>query len=335
MPDVPQHADSLKGENNEKSLQRHWIGVTPLEIELPGDAGPVLGLSPKDQADAALDLREERCYSDGFGLFHTGGPGCDGAPDSPSEKQSFTLNTAIMAVAEGNYGRLGPEHQGRFTRANARLQFADPGNPGGEPVEMPGAMPEIAPSPMNDRTISRPFNERPMVHQAWGAYGTIWPVVHQQLGVRPDLGNGYLEITPQLPPDSSPMSGSNILMGDGSIDVTAAAENGVYETTVTSRVSANLTLGHTLPPGEEISAVLLDGEPVAYDVRETNRGRELLVDAGAVAGAVTGQRSLLVATGDAQIPYTGGLQPLTVAAAGMLVAGLILALTVWLRLRTA
>ena len=323
MPDVPQHADSLKGEEEEKIQQRHWIGVTPMEIELTRSGDPVLGLPPEDQANKALDLREEDCYSNEFGLFHTGGPGCDSAPDSPSEKQSYTLNTAIMAVAEGNYGRLGPESQGRFTRANARLQFADPGNPGGEPVEMPGAMPEIAPSPMNDRLISRPFNERPMVHQAWGAYGTIWPVVHQQLGIRPDLGNGRLEVTPQLPPDSSPLSGSNILMGDSSVDVFTSAEEGVYETTVTSRVTANLVLGHTLAAGEEVSAVTLDGAPVSYDVRQTNRGREILVDAGTVAG----QHSLVVTTGDARLPYSGGVNPATVVGVAMTLAGATIALT--------
>ena len=33
---------------------------------------------------------------------------------------------------------------------------------------------------------------RSMVMQAWGHYGTMWPVVHQQLGVRPDLGRDRL-----------------------------------------------------------------------------------------------------------------------------------------------
>ena len=329
MENVPQHADSLKGKNDEKVQQRHWIGVTPMEVEFTNGPEITLGLPDKDQAEKALDLRREKCYSDDFGLFHTGGPGCDSAPDSPSEKQSFTLNTAIMAVAEGNYGRLGPEGQKRFTRANARLQLPDPENPGGEPVEMPGAMPEIAPSPMNDPTIDRPFNERPMVHQAWGAYGTLWPVVHQQLGVRPDLGNGRLEVTPQLPPNSSPMSGSNILLGDGTIDVSASAERGVYETTVTSGVSANLILGHTLPSGKEPSAVVLDGEPVSYDVRQTNRGSEILVD----AGPATGQHSLIITTGDTQIPATGGLQPISIAGAAMLLAGLTIAVSAKLRRR--
>ena len=54
-------------------------------------------------------------------------PGCDAAQsDRPGEQQTFTLNTSIMAVGEGNYGRLGPDQQQRFTTANRRLQLPDP-----------------------------------------------------------------------------------------------------------------------------------------------------------------------------------------------------------------
>ena len=70
-----------------------------------------------------------------------------------------------------------------------------------------------------------------------------------------------------------------------------------------------MVLGHTLPSGKEPSAVVLDGEPVSYDVRQTNRGSEILVD----AGPVTGQHSLIITTGDTQIPATGGLQPISIA----------------------
>ena len=52
--------------------------------------------------------------------------------------------------------------QRRFTRANRRLQLPNFD-------EQPGAMPEIAPSPLEGRTIDRSLLERPMVLQAWGA----------------------------------------------------------------------------------------------------------------------------------------------------------------------
>ena len=41
--------------------------------------------------------------------------------------------------------------------------------------EMPGAMPEIVPSPDFGANIDRLFTERSMVLQAWGAYGVLWP----------------------------------------------------------------------------------------------------------------------------------------------------------------
>ena len=134
MPEVPQHADSLDDPGNVKVQQRHWIGVTPMEIELVRNNQPVPGLTTLEHGNAALSLRETPCYSGDFGLYHTGAPGCDAAQsDRPAEKSIFTLNTAVMAVGEGNYGRLGPGQQQRYTDANADLQFI--------PDEQPGAMP--------------------------------------------------------------------------------------------------------------------------------------------------------------------------------------------------
>src|SRR5215203_1820083 len=202
-----QYADSLDDPGNEKVFQRHWIGVTPMEVELTNQQNrAVPGLAEFGHGRSALIERELACYTDTFGMYHTGtgptsaeggnkGARCDDhVSEVQSERSIFTLNTAIMAVGEGNYGRLGADEQQHYTDANASLQLI--------PDEQPGAMPEIAPSPDYGRSIDRPFNERAMVLQAWGAYGTIWPVVHQQLGVRPDMGRRALEVTPQVPPQS-------------------------------------------------------------------------------------------------------------------------------------
>ena len=271
MPEIPQHADSL-GEGNEKIQQRHWIGVTPMEIETVRDGKTVPGLTTKAHGDQALDLREKSCYGDDFGLFHTGAPGCDPAvSDRPAERTTFTLNTSIMAVGEGNYGRLGPAQQRRFTTANRRLQLPDFD-------EQPGAMPEIAPSPDYGRSIDRHFNERAMVLQAWGNYGTAWPVVHQQLGVRPDLGRGNLEVVPQLPPDQTTIAGEAIRLGAGAADVSADRQGSRYSTTVSAGAPVQrLVIGHTLPAGSTVASVQLDGAPVAYERRDTNRGVEVTV----------------------------------------------------------
>jgi hypothetical protein len=116
--------------------------------------------------------------------------------------------------------------------------------------------------------------------QAWGNYGTAWSVIHQQLGVRPFLGNGSLEVTPQVPPGEPRISGSNIRLGHGSIDVSASASHGTYTTTVTRHLSTKLTIGHTLPAGAHVKSATLNGRKAHYTVRDTNRGREVLVKAG-------------------------------------------------------
>ena len=204
MDKIPQHADSLDDPGNVQVQQRHWIGVTPMEIETVRDGEVVPGLTTSDHGNRALNLRETPCYGDDFGLFHTGDAGCDPAESTvPAEKSTFTLNTSIMAVGEGNYGRLGKNQQQRFTTANRRVQLPDPD-------EQPGAMPEIVPSPgYQPPQLDRKFTERAMVLQAWGNYGTAWPVVHQQLGVRPDAGRHALEVVPQVPEGQPSVAGSS------------------------------------------------------------------------------------------------------------------------------
>jgi hypothetical protein len=284
MAEVPQHADSLDDPGNLKRQQRHWIGAMPMEAELVRGRRVVPGLATFPHGEAALALRESDCYSGDFGLFHTGTPGCDGAPDGPGEQKVFTLNSAIMAVGEGNYGRLGPDQQGRYTAGNRRLQLP-------QPDEQPGAMPEIAPSPDYVRSIDQPLVDRAMVLQAWGAYGTAWPVVRQQLGVRPDLGRERLEVVPQVPAGQHRVAGSNIRLGmAGSAEVSAHMSGSRHVTEVRPRVPLRrLVLGHTLAHGTSVERVRLDGDPVRYRERETNRGLEVLVRA-----PVRGEHELVV-----------------------------------------
>jgi hypothetical protein len=150
--------------------------------------------------------------------------------------------------------------------------------------EQPGAMPEIAPAGDFTPNIDRLFTERSMVLQAWGAYGTLWPVVHHQLGVSPDLGRATVKVAPQIPEGQHRIAGSNIRLGDGAIDVEATRRRDQLTTTVNLRVDAALTIGHVLPPGASVHAVHLDGQRVDHDIVDTARGREVLVEAGAALG---------------------------------------------------
>jgi hypothetical protein len=266
-PGVTQYADS-RSEADEKQLRRHWIGVTPMDVELRDATGAVEpGLAAYGNAIAALDLRHEPCFSNENGMFHTGSDECDDGPPSPSEKDIFTLNTAIIANGEGNYGRLG--EQDRWLDDNVALQL--------ESDEMPGAMPERASAPAYGTNVGKPYTERGMVLQAWGAYGTAWPVVRQQLGVRPDLGRDALSVVPQVPP-SGPVQGEDIRLGDGALALVRASRDGAAYPTELDTGDAPVTsvvIGHTLPRGATVASATLDGAPVAFATRTTNRGVEV------------------------------------------------------------
>jgi hypothetical protein len=268
------------------------------ELNIGGMAMP--GLATFANGNQALALRETDCYSGSrpynLGLFHTG---CGGGPEGQGEFAIFSLNTAVQAVGEGNYGRLGAEQQRRYTDANAETQFSQPATDG-TPDEQPGAMPEIFPSFAPDGTVGTPPNIdrcwtcRAMFLQAWGNLGTAWPVVHQQLGVRPQLGHDRLEVIPQVPDGQPSVQGEDIRLGDGSADVLASHDGNRY-TTVTDTSHApvrDFRIGHTLPRGSTVASVMLDGRPVSdYETRETNRGLEVWV------AAEPGKRHTLVVTG--------------------------------------
>ena len=283
------YADSLREPGNVKDNQRHWIGSTPMEVELYVDGAFVPGLAQYERGVAALATRETPCYSGerpgSRGLFHTG---CteDG---TGGESAIYSLGTGVQAVGEGNYGRTGPDQRQRYTDANAETQFGQIVT-GGTPDEQPGAMPEIFASftpagvVVNPPNIDRCWTCRSMFMQSWGHYGTAWSVVHQQLGVRPDLGHRRLEVVPQVPDGQPSVSGADIRLGDGSADVLASHDGDRYTTVVDTDDAPvrELWVGHTLPRGSTVAGVWLDGRRVDdANVRKTNRGVEVTVEARA------------------------------------------------------
>ncbi|SDO78652.1 hypothetical protein SAMN04489867_0581 [Pedococcus dokdonensis] len=276
-----QYADSLVEPGNQQSFQKHWIGQTPMEAELQVNGRTVAGLAPYAHGTAALAGREDPCYSGSAplstGLFHTG---CGGGPEGKGEKVIFGLTTSIQSIGEGNYGRLGAGQQQRYTHALADPMFSEPAT-GGTPDEQPGAMPEIFPSPDQGANIDRCWTCRSMFMQAWGNYGTAWAVVHQWLGIQPDLGNDSLTVVPQVPAGQPSASGSHIRLGRGFADVTAEHSGSRYTTqiAVPRSVGADkVWIGHTLPRGSKVAKVMLDGHVVKHwTSRTTNRGLEVTV----------------------------------------------------------
>ncbi|MDX6321311.1 MAG: hypothetical protein QOF52_1169 [Propionibacteriaceae bacterium] len=292
--DARSYADSLKDPGNHKVFQRHWIGLTPTDAVLPRLPGRrAAPLASRRHANTTLDQHERACYTGPLGLYHTGtgatsapsgnpGPTCDSVvSEVPSETSIFTLNSAIAAVSEGNYGRLAADQQGRYTSGNARSQL--------DPTlwEMPGAMPEIAPGGSFGANIDRLLTERSMVLQAWGAYGTLWPVIHQWLGVSPDLGRRRVSVVPQVPVGQTTASAKMIMLGSSSIDVAAVHRGSAYTTTVDRHARLALTIGAVLPGGSKIASATLNGRPVKPKLVRTARGLEARVSLPAGRGSST------------------------------------------------
>lgn len=282
------YADSLANPSNDQIFQRHWIGLTPVEAELPATfttpAGPVATVA---HGNTTVAQHEQPCYTGTNGLYHTGtgrttaaagnpGPTCDNAVSSlASIRQVFTLTTSIAAVAEGALGRMAPGQMVRYTDDIARVQM-DPAV-----WEAPGMMPEIAPSPDFTANIDQPYYSRSMGLQAWGTYGVLWPVVHFELGIAPDLGRNAADVVPQVPDGQTVVSGNNVSLGAGSVDVTAKRTTTQLTTTVTRhQLGAALTLGVVLPAGTSARGVTLNGTAVAGQVVTTARGTEVRVPVG-------------------------------------------------------
>jgi hypothetical protein len=174
---------------------------------------------------------------------------------------------------------MAPSQLRRYTTDNARVQL------GRKVWELPGAMPEIVPSPdFKPANIDRKFTERSMALQAWGTYGILWPVVHYQLGVSPDAGRDRFTVVPQIPSRQYKVAGRDIRMGRGLVNVTATRGNGQLVTTVKQDRRSALTIGALLPAGAKVSTVRLDGHKVSYRVVTTARGREVRVAGGREVG---------------------------------------------------
>ena len=111
-----------------------------------------------------------------------------------------------------------------------------------------------------------------MVMQAWGAYGVLWPVVHQWLGVSPDLGRDRVSVVPQVPANEDSIFGSKIRLGGSSIDVRATHRGSSYATIVDRRSPVALTIGMVLPKNARIQIIALNGEPVTPQLVQTSPG---------------------------------------------------------------
>jgi glycogen debranching enzyme len=258
MDELRLYADSVENcaSGVGRSQQYHWINATPMEVTLV-------------EADRAADILtqlESAVFSGDTGLYHTG----TGA--GRGEQRVWTLPNSVMAVAEANYGRLGDDQALRYMRAIA----------GGLDVEMPGALPEVLPSPEYD--VFGDLNERAMFMQAWSSYGVQWPVISQILGITPLMQDGRVNVLPHLPPGWDTASVENLRVGTGSIDVSASRDGMVYTTRVSASFDIVLTIGQVLPLATEVETVRVNGEPAAFERWDSPYGGHITTNVDVRAG---------------------------------------------------
>jgi glycogen debranching enzyme len=246
------YADSLDDPGDVQLQQKHWINATPMETLL----------APQNRATAALNTLESPTFTGSCGLFHTG---AGGGPTGAGELKCWTLPTSVMAVAEANYGRLSNKQAPFYMDSIARQLD----------LEMPGALPEISPSPEYDPFVD--FRDRAMFMQAWSSYGVQWPVIHNFLGISPDVPARSLSVVPDIPDSWPGLSVQNLKVGSGTMTASASRSGKRYTTEVSAPAGWKLTIGHTLPAGATVKNVMLDGKPAAYTIVDTTRGREVRV----------------------------------------------------------
>jgi hypothetical protein len=155
-------------------------------------------------------------------------------------------------------------------------------------LEMPGALPEISPSPEYDPFVD--FRDRAMFMQAWSSYGVQWPVIHNFLGISPDVPAKSISVVPDIPDSWPGLSVQNLRAGSGTVAASASRSGKRYTTEVSAPAGWKLTIGHALPAGATVKNATLDGKPVEYRVADTTRGREVRVE------TTTDRRHTLVVT---------------------------------------
>ena len=149
MPAVPQHADSLRNPGNEKVQQRHWIGVTPMEAELLRAAARCRAWRRAPTAPPPSTCASAPAPARLRALPHRRAP----AATAGRPRRGAADLHAQHRRDGGRRGQLRPARR----RPAAALHHRQPASQLPSRDEQPGAMPEIAPSPLYGRSIDRPF----------------------------------------------------------------------------------------------------------------------------------------------------------------------------------
>ncbi len=228
----------------------YWTNAVPMETNL----------ATADHAASAFPILESPIFTVPNGYVQQA---FGGGPQGRGSLQASALNTSVIAVAEANYGRVNQS----LAYVLDIARHLD--------LEQPGALPELMPSP--DYDSFQIFTQRAMVMQAWSSYGVVYPVVYHYLGVRPNAPRHTLTVLPQLPDSLQSLRLSALNVGGQTVSAYATHTGNGYLTRVVVPAGYQGTIGYVIPSGTIPREVRLNGNPAAFQTRDTLRGREVYV----------------------------------------------------------
>ena len=270
MPSIPQFADSLArpGQHPAHAAlvdRRHPDGSRAV----PGRraaAGPGAAVGGAARPWRCARPRATRAQ---YGMYVEGGPGCDPGTYQGKTQQAYTLNTGVMAVGPG---QLRPARSWPAAALHRR----------------PGAAPARHASPSNRARCRRsaPRRTSPPTSTSPSTSGPRWTRHGERTaccgrwctsssGSTRSSATACSRCCRACLPASRSVSGTNIRVGAGSVDVAATHHGSSWTTTVTASLACTLHVGATLPTGAQIHAgdAERDPRPVTRSVTPTRAAR--------------------------------------------------------------
>ena len=288
MPEIPQHADSL-GAANQKIQQRHWIGVTPMEIETVRDGRVEPGLTTRANGNAALNLRETSCYGDGSGCSTPARraatlPSPTGPPSAAPSRSTRRSWPSARATTAGSARASSSASRPRTAACSCRPSTSSPAR-----CRRSRRRPELL----------APRLDRPQVHRAGDGAAGVGRLRHR-IARRAPAARRAARCRPRLPRsraagvlgDHPGIGGTAIRLGQsGKATVRASRWGNTYTTRVqVGAADREAQWAHATRPARRSRRLCSMGRWSRRSPGMTNRGVEVTVNTGA------GTHTLVVTT---------------------------------------
>ncbi len=121
-------------------------------------------------------------------------------------------------------------------------------------------------------------------HQCWSETMVLQPAIEGMLGFSPDAVKQQVQLAPYFPWHWRSARVSNLRMGETVMQLSLQRGEGNTVYTIDLNKPAGLAFAPALPPLSQVSAVTLDGQPVAYQLAQEADGLRVQLQAQLAAG---------------------------------------------------